>query len=80
MSIQNAIQNLIAVEKDRSTVDQFAREAFRKKFYRGRNQIGTWHTYEGFEIMNPSKIKILYRGGYGDMEFQDNFTIKIPQI
>ena len=79
MSIKQSVLNLISVADSQQAVDQFCREQFRKHFSNSPNHIGSWRGYKGFELINDKKIRINYCYGGGDMEFDDYFTIKIPQ-
>lgn len=78
MSIKQSVLNLISVETSRQAVDSFCREEFRKR-YGSIRLLGSWKAYKGFELINDKKIRINYRYGGADMEFDDYFTVKIPQ-
>jgi len=79
MSIKQSIQKLLTVRNDSLAVDRFCLEEFRKHFKKSPNQIGSWRGYKDFELINEKEIKINYRHGAGDMEFDDYFIAKIPQ-
>jgi len=74
--LQKSIKNLIRVKDDRAKVDDFARERYYEKFpIKERNFDGSWHRYKDFRIINESTLRVNYRHGFADYEYDDSFDV-----
>lgn len=77
MEWRDSIRKLIAVEKDRKFIEEFARASFYKEFPPINDNTVSWRAYKGFTLIDETKLQINYFYGVGDMEFDDSFTVNI---
>jgi hypothetical protein len=74
--LQKSIKNLIQVKNDRVKIDDFARERYNEKFpLKERKFDGGWMRYKDFTIVNEKTLRINYRHGFEDYEYDDCFDV-----
>lgn len=74
--LQKSIKNLIQVKNDRVKIDDFARERYSEKFpLKERKFDGSWMRYRDFTIINENTLRINYRHGFEDYEYDDSFDV-----
>lgn len=80
VNIQESIRAIMSVSKHQKLLSDFARSKYDEKFPSKRitgNYNQGWHSYKGFVIISDSKIEVKYSYGYGDVEYDDSFTIDL---
>lgn len=81
--IKESIKALISVSKHQNIIDDYARTKYNEKFkvdYKsGVYSDGSWHKYDGFNIISENEIRVDYNYGYGDMEYSDSFKVNITE-
>lgn len=77
MDIKPSIERLIAVKEDQDKVNQFAIDKFWQEFQHEDIPRGSWRAYSRFEILSPTKLRVHYDYGAGDMEMSDYFDVEI---
>lgn len=75
--ILESLKIVFSAKPHYDSVDEFARNAYHEKFKDRKRQYGTYHYYEGFEVLSPTKIKVKFQYGAGDMEYDDSFEVDI---
>ncbi len=84
MNIQESIRAIMSVSIHTKFVAEFARSKYDEKFPSKRitgNYNQGWNSYKGYTIISDSKIEVKYSYGYGDIEYDDSFTIDLtPEI
>lgn len=78
-NLKESIKAIIANEEHYKAVDAFALKCFHDKLKDRYNGINSWKAYEGFEIISETEIRVNYSYGGGDMEYNDQFNIKITE-
>lgn len=81
-SIKEAVRVLFSTSDLRTEVNQFSRKCYEEKFpviekLKSLGGEGSWHHYDGFDILSPNQIKVKYKYGGGDMEFSDSFIVDV---
>lgn len=76
-NIKESIKILASVASHRAVMDKFARTKFHEKFDGKSTQTGTYHYYSGYDIVSENKIRIEFKYGAGDMDFNDYFYVEI---
>ena len=76
--LQKSVKNLISVKEDRKRLDDFAKARYDenfpidpKKFDRG------WHYYDSCQIINETTLRVKYKHGFGDYEYDDSFDVDL---
>ncbi len=70
-----SIRRLIETSRDKSDVDKFARGKYYEKFP-NRSREG-FHYYDGFEIVSEIKIRVNYKYGAGEYEYDGSFVVDL---
>jgi hypothetical protein len=74
--IKKSLEVLAKVANHRAVVNDFARSKYIERFGNIEKPIGTYHAYEGYEIISETRLKVKYTYGAGDMDFNDFFIIE----
>lgn len=72
--LQKSIKNLIKVKEDKNILDDFSKQRYDEKFPREPRSYG-YHYYDEFEIINEDKIRIHFKHGVGDYDYDDSFDV-----
>ena len=75
--IKDSVKILFSNEKHREIVNKFARASYDEKFKGEKIQHGSYHSYDKFEILSETSIRVKYTYGYGDMDFNGSFDIEV---
>ena len=76
-NIKEAIKTLILAAPHKSLINSFAKEKYNERFGDIIIPTGSFHYYSGYDIISEDKIKIEFEYGYGDMVFNDSFSVYI---
>jgi|LakMenEpi03Aug12_release.lakeMendotaPanAssembly.Ray.scaffolds.fasta_scaffold4090564_1 hypothetical protein len=75
-NIKKSLEVLAKVANHRAVVNDFARSKYIERFGNKEKPIGTYHAYDGYDIISETKLKVKYTYGAGDMDFNDFFIIE----
>jgi len=75
-NIKKSLEVLAKVANHRAVVNDFARSKYIERFSNEEKPIGTYHAYDGYDIISETKLKVNYTYGAGDMDFDDFFIIE----
>lgn len=78
-NLKESIKAIIANQEHYKAIDDFARKCFDEKLKDHYNGLQSWKSYEGFEVISETEIKVKYRHGAGDMEFYDDFIANVTE-
>jgi hypothetical protein len=76
-NIKESLEVLAKVANHRAVVNEFARSKYNEKFADMKRQIGTYHAYDGYDIISETKLKVKFVYGAGDMDFNDFFIVEL---
>lgn len=80
VNIQESIRAIMSVSTHQKILANFARSKYNEKFPPPRvtgNYNQGWNSYKGFVIISDKEIKVEYSYGYGDMEYDDSFSVDL---
>jgi hypothetical protein len=69
--LQKSVKNLIQVKNDQKRLDDFAKARYDENFPQG------WHHYDEFKIINETTLRIKYKHGFGDYEYNESFDVDL---
>lgn len=75
-NIKKSLKVLAKVTNHRAVINDFARSKYIERFGNEEKPIGTYHAYDGYDIISETKLKVKYTYGAGDMDFNDFFIIE----
>lgn len=75
--IAKALSILSNAESSRIIINRYARNLYEEKFKLERKTTYGFHYYTGFDVISKNELRINFCYGSGDMEFNDNFLVKI---
>ena len=64
----------IKIIQDYCRNDFYASETYQKN---NSVHVGTWASYDDYEIVSETKLKVKYKYGYGDYEYYDSYIINL---
>jgi hypothetical protein len=80
IDLKQSVECLLNVESDKKRLDKFSRERYDEKFHmtttfliQPTNQ--GYHYYDTFKVIDENTIKIFFRYGIGDYEYDDSFDV-----
>jgi hypothetical protein len=76
-NIKESVKILLENKNHSEIVRKFAIEKYREKFKDMKRNVGTFHAYDGYQILSENEIKINYIFGAGDIEYNDSFKIQL---
>jgi len=76
-NIKKSLEVLAKVANHRAIINDFARSKYIEKFGNKERPLGTYHVYDGYDVISEKKLKVKYTYGVtsGDMDFDDSFII-----
>ncbi len=74
-TVKQALIALYDVVVDNYIVAKHAKEEYEKKFSRESIPHGSYHYYSGFQVLDSERIKVNYKWGAGEMEYDDHFIV-----
>lgn len=76
--IRSGIGVLWSVEFIRADIEKFAKNKFDEKFKDKKPTYDySYNVYDKFEVISDHSIRIHYKYGGGDMEFDDSFVVEL---
>jgi hypothetical protein len=72
--LKQSVESLLNVESDNKRLDRFSRERYDEKFHMEPKDQG-YHNYHKFEIIDENTIRIFFRYGIDDYDYDDSFDI-----
>jgi hypothetical protein len=73
--LQKSIKNLMSIYSDEKRIDKFARSLYYENSPKRPDQ--GWQAYSGYTILDENNIRIEYKYGAGDMEFEGSFKVNL---
>lgn len=77
MNIGESIKILFSSNEHRDIVNKFVKAAYNERFKNNEYVIGAYHYYDNFIILSETTIRVVYKYGAGDMDFENYFDIEI---
>jgi hypothetical protein len=78
MDILQSIKIVMAMKEHLKIIEDYCRNDFyASEIYQKSKSVhsGTWCSYESYEIVDETKLKVFYMYGYADREFTDTYII-----
>jgi len=78
--ILDSIKIIMSVKEHLKIVEDYCRNDFyTSEIYQKNNSVhvGTWASYDDYEIVSETKLKVKYKYGYGDYEYHDSYIISL---
>lgn len=78
MNILESIKIVMNMKEHLKIVEDYCRNDFySSEIYQKNRSVhsGTWCSYESYEIVDETKLKVFYMYGYADREFTDTYII-----
>lgn len=76
--LQKSVKNLISVKEDNRRLDDFAKARYDEKFPRDPKKFDQgWHHYDDFKIINENILRVKYKHGFADYEYDDSFDVDL---
>ncbi len=76
-NVKESLKILASVANHRLLIDNFARDKYRERFGVIKHQEGTYHFYEGYDVISETELRVKYAYGAGDMDFNDFFIVEL---
>lgn len=76
-NIKKSLEVLAKVANHRAVINDFARSKYIERFGSMKKELGTYHAYDGYDVISETKLKVKYTYGGGDMDFNDFFYIEL---
>ena len=76
--LQKSVKNLISVKEDRKRLDDFAKARYNEEYpidYSKPRQ--GYHYYDAFKIIDENTIKVFFKYGAGDYDYDGSFDIDL---
>jgi hypothetical protein len=74
--LENSIQNLIKVKSDQKRLDNFSRERYNEEYPKDSKKFDYgYHYYDTFEVIDENTIKVLFKYGAGDYDYDGSFEV-----
>ena len=77
MSIKEHIKKVLSVKDSSEALHKFALEKYNEKFANNKVESGTFRYFHHYEVISENEIRIHYKYGGGDIEYDDSFNVKI---
>ena len=80
MNILDSIKIVMNMKEHLKIVEDYCRNDFyASEIYQKNRSVhsGTWCSYESYEIVDETKLKVFYNYGYGDYEYSDSYIITL---
>jgi hypothetical protein len=81
MTIKESVEQLFFSREYRKRVSEYAREKYEEKFPHivdGKRRQG-FHYFDSFEVISEKEVKITYKHGAGEYEYDDYFIVDITE-
>jgi len=75
--LQKSVKNLIQVKNDQKRLDDFAKARYDENFPIDPKKLQGWHHYDEFKIINETTLRIKYKHGFGDYEYDESFDVDL---
>jgi len=78
--ILDSIKIIMSMKEHLRIVEDYCRNDFyASEIYQKNKSIhsGTWCSYDDYEIIDETKLKVRYKYGYGDYEYNDSYIITL---
>lgn len=74
--LQKSIRNLIDVRLDKKRIDDFAHKRYDEEYPKDYSKPSQgYHYYDRFEIVNENTIKVCFKYGAGEYEYDGSFDV-----
>ncbi len=74
-TIKKSLEVLCKVANHRAVIEDFARSKYIERFDNMKTELGTYHAYDGYDVISKTKLKVKYTYGAGDMDYNGFFYI-----
>lgn len=75
--LQKSVKNLINTKTDRERLDDFAKARYDETFPNPRKFDQGWHHYDSYQIINETTLRVKYKHGFGDYEYNESFDVDL---
>lgn len=72
VKIKESVKTLFENKHHYDAVNKFALESYNKRFKDLKKDNGTYHRYECFEIISDNTIRVIYK--YGTIQYDFDYT------
>lgn len=76
-NIKESIKILLSTAQHRKNIEEFARSKFNENSEIKTIHLDSWKSFEGFDILSETSIRVKYSYGGGNMEFNDSFILNL---
>jgi hypothetical protein len=78
--ILDSIKIIMNMKEHLKIIEDYCRNDFyASEIYQKNNSVhvGTWASYDDYDIVDETKLKVRYKYGYGDYEYNDSYIINL---